>query len=176
MTAGLIGKVYGVSCGVLCIVLASCSTPAEQPASPVLPTAVEVVAGRTNTRLTKREMLHAIAARTRASRLGRAPSENLMRVYDRDGNVVRESVKQEGKWVDRPSTLPKNLSAEPLRNFLLAGETMLYSSESNTTQAATGTYSGPNGTVTATDSMFTIPSSTVQVKVHDTNNSDDALT
>jgi|CXWL01.1.fsa_nt_gi hypothetical protein len=98
-----------------------------------------------------------------------------MRVYDRLGNVTRESVKQNGKWVDRASTLSRDLASMSLRAFVNTGEAALYDTTQVTSQHLPGSYVVGTDTIFANDSVFTNPSAMLQVRTHDASGYDESV-
>ena len=63
------------------------------------------------------ERMHAIAARSRASRQQFPVRESVIRSYGRDGRVKREYHRIGTQWVERQSTLAKEVEESSLANY-----------------------------------------------------------
>lgn len=167
------GSWYLMAALAMAVGIVGCGTPDEP--LPTSPTGVKSVLPGGEVQLSKGQTVRAIAARSRASRRGKAPSENVMRVYDRFGNVTRESVKQNGKWVDRASTLSRDLASMSLRAFVNTGDAALFDTTLVTSQHLPGWYVVGTDTIVANDSVFTNPTAMLQVRTHDASGYDESV-
>ena len=167
-----VGKAYGVAIAVLCAAMAACA-PDTSLQTPPDQTAITL-----NSRsgpLSRQQIIRALAARGRAARQGTKPGETIMRVFDRNGKVISESVLSAKGWLLRPSTLTTAIANQPLASFVPTGFA-LYDTTTTTLQPQAYPYTDtltPTATVHAKDSVWTIPASTIQVATHDGDRTDD---
>ncbi len=103
---------------VISLLTGACGSDTDLPAVQTLPDDPS-----TTLRLTPRQTLNAISARSRMARGGMKPTETLTRIYDADGKVLVEFVRRNGEWIERPSTLPTQLEMRPLDGFISGGPT-----------------------------------------------------
>lgn len=68
--------------------------------------------------LSKQQTIRALAARERVSRRSARPAQTMLRRYDREGRLLAEYVRREGKWEARPSTLNPEVMAQSLSRFI----------------------------------------------------------
>ena len=109
-------RIAATSLGLLTL---SCVAP--EPHSPTASSGAPAEQERTSGpvfRMTPRQRLQALAARSRAARSSRSESETLMRTYDANGGIVGEFVHRNGTWLERPHTMPLDLARRPLHEFV----------------------------------------------------------
>ncbi len=125
--------------GLLSIALAACTSP-QTPTGSDLPSTAKQSPQQVHA-LSARDTRRAIEARSKIYFLHSLKTggthHGYIRVYDRNGDVIREMTRLNGDLVDRASTLPAEAAARPLSDYLprLANE------QYDTTQSYTQTAS-----------------------------------
>ena len=102
-------------CAVLACLVAACGTGSD-------PVGVQDAAKEQSARaaipMSRRDMLRAVAARSRTARSGAAPTQTFSRTYSRDGRLISERIWNGKVWVDRPSTISGAILSRRLDSFL----------------------------------------------------------
>ncbi len=159
------GRAWGISVGLISMAIAACA-----PVNDSDPAAIPVVVVSSSANLSASQTVRALAARSRVEKNRRAPTEIVLRMLDKSGNVISEEVNVDHKFVRRASTLPSAIASRSLSTYLPSGAS-LFDSTATTVVAVASSYDS----TTAADTIATIPAYQVQYVTHTTNQPNDQL-